>query len=254
MHFQRITLGAALLCTVAAIPCSELGFVASETDLMQGIVDSPYDPFDPQGRWEVVKANDCLVRFHTYDAGQDPHSARVTETRWAATPSAVRHTMNHYGGSPGNIMLWLPLTSKAFQYANILPRFISNDHEQVTGQSSIRRERTVLSIILPSGKAKLTEVGPSAPEQEESNENIIQAQSVGAHGVKGTISTDDYAYSHTLIAQYLMRSINWVQLDAYFRRIPEPALPYAWIAAEKANPNECVIIDFRDFISFKIRI
>lgn len=187
MHFQSITVAAAFFSAVAAIPCSDIGWSTGNSP--------PLDPFDPQGRWEVVKANDCWVRFQTFRPDQNPKDVRVTKTEFTATPAQVAHTINNYFGSPNNIMLWLPLSTKSLQYvrivsilnfylstleiemwalfgernvscwsprsqnfrctihsianllqANILPPKISEDHPVVEGQSSIKKDRTVLSI------------------------------------------------------------------------------------------------------------
>ena len=115
MHFQSITVAAAFFTAVAAIPCSEIGWSTGNME-----ESPPLDPFDPQGRWEVVKANECWVRFQTFQPGHDPKLARVTKTEFTATPGQVAHTINNYFGSPGNIMLWLPLATKSFQYVRIV--------------------------------------------------------------------------------------------------------------------------------------
>ncbi|KAK4464965.1 hypothetical protein QBC42DRAFT_262239 [Cladorrhinum samala] len=49
-----------------------------------------------------------------------------------------------------------------------------------------------------------------------------------------------------------MLSIFNEQSRAYFAR-DQPNLRNAWITAEKADKNECVVIDFREFEKFILR-
>ncbi|EXA33778.1 hypothetical protein FOVG_15077 [Fusarium oxysporum f. sp. pisi HDV247] len=113
MHFQWVIVAAALFEAVAAIRCSEIGWSTGRT----GDGPAGLDPFDPQGRWEVVRAKDCWVRFQSYRPGQNPIDVRVTKTEFKATPEQVRGTINNYNNEgKTNIMLWLPLATKSFQY------------------------------------------------------------------------------------------------------------------------------------------
>jgi hypothetical protein len=105
--------------------------------------------------------------------------------------------------------------------------------------------------VLPSGVRKLNKVRPPHARQGESNANIDRAQRVGITGLAGTISSKDYAYSTGAEAQLVMRHIATEQGKARSERRP-PNLANAWITAEKADPNECVVIDFRDFITFNL--
>lgn len=119
---------------------------------------APYpDPFDPQGKWEVYKADECLVRFQTPgDArgggSSNPMNARMTTTSWTANGDQVFHTMNNFGGSAGNIPLWLVMNTEAFQYAGILQNLGPNALP-IVAQSGLNEINTVLSICklsLPS--------------------------------------------------------------------------------------------------------
>jgi hypothetical protein len=120
MHFQLITVAAAFFGAVTAIPCSEIGWSSgkpNDPNTRPGL-----DPWDPQGRWEVVKAKDCWARFQSMREGQTELSTRVTKTKLEATPGQVKSTMNNYfNGGDTNIMLWLPLVSKSFQYVRTSP-------------------------------------------------------------------------------------------------------------------------------------
>ncbi|KAG7418297.1 hypothetical protein Forpe1208_v003733 [Fusarium oxysporum f. sp. rapae] len=249
MHFQWTIVAAALFKAVAAIPCSEIGWSTGK----MGDGPAGLDPFDPQGRWEVVRAKDCWVRFQSYQPGQNPIDVRVTKTEFKATPEQVRGTINNYGNQGNtNIMLWLPLATKSFQYAKVVPGSLGPDFEAVDTQSSIDKDRTILSIILPSGKRKLEEVRPASADQGESSINLQRAEAVGITGLKGTISPDDWAYTTIVEAQLVMQSVAWEQKEAYLNR-RQPNLKNAWITAEKADRNECVVIDFRDFVDFIMR-
>ena len=93
---------------------------------------------------------------------------------------------------------------------------------------------------------------PASADQGESSINLQRAEAVGITGLKGTISPDDWAYTTIVEAQLVMLSIYQEQEDAYFDR-RHPNLRNAWITAEKADPNECVVIDFRDFVDFFLR-
>lgn len=93
---------------------------------------------------------------------------------------------------------------------------------------------------------------PSPPDQGESNINLQRADAMGITGLKGTISSDDWAYTTAAEAQLVLLSIFNEQFRAYFAR-DEPNLKNAWITAEKADSNECVVIDFREFENFILR-
>ncbi|KAI1030024.1 hypothetical protein LB504_010381, partial [Fusarium proliferatum] len=162
MQFQWAIVAAVLFeAAVVAIPCSEIGWSTGN----KGEGQAGLDPFDPQGRWEVVKANECWVRFQSYNAGQNPDEVRVTKTEFKATPEQVRGTINNYNNEGGtNIQLWLPLTSRSFQYAKVVPGNLGPDFEVIAPQGSIDEYHTILSIILPSGVKKLKLVRPASAD------------------------------------------------------------------------------------------
>jgi hypothetical protein len=117
MHLQWIIVAAAYFKAVVAIPCSDFGWSTPiDNERLDGL-----DPFDPQGRWEVVKAKDCYVRFQSYKKDQSPDDARVTKTEFKATPEQVRGVMNNYFNEGGdNIQLWMPLNSRTYQYVRAI--------------------------------------------------------------------------------------------------------------------------------------
>jgi hypothetical protein len=115
MRSQSITLVAALLGAVTAIPCSDLGWGGDGTmaELFGGL-----DPFEPSnGAWKVVDARDCWVRWQVIQPNQHARDARVTKTNFEATAEEIRSTINNYFNTGGtNIQLWLPMATKSLQY------------------------------------------------------------------------------------------------------------------------------------------
>lgn len=118
MHFQWVTATVAFFGAVTAIPCSEIGWSSGNLD------EAPYsDPFDPQGRWEVVKANDCWVRFQAYEVGGNPMNHRVTKTEFTATPDEVSHTVNNVGNR-GPALSFPGLFTLELGFGGRTPRFL----------------------------------------------------------------------------------------------------------------------------------
>ncbi|KAH7175012.1 uncharacterized protein B0J16DRAFT_186509 [Fusarium flagelliforme] len=249
---MRSFLIAAFLGAATAIPCYEL--TAGDVPDGRQAALGGRDPFDPRGDWDVVEANDAWVRFQAIWPGQLPRDARVTKTVFHASPSQVRDTINNYFGGPENIQLWLPLRTKSLQYAHMLPGNMGRDHEVVDPQSSISNfQRVIVSIILPSAKGKLEEVSAEPPAQDESKENIKIADAVGITGLKGEIASSDWAYTTGLEFRMAMYNIRNEQQKAYKAGRPWKKEGYAWMLAEKAN-GDCVVIDFRNFEEFVIRM
>ena len=143
MNLQWVTVAAACFRAVSAIPCSKIGWSSgnlADADTYQ----EGYNPFDPQGRWEVVKANDCWVRFQSYKVGETPLGARVNKLVFTATPGQVRSTINGFSNNPSNIMLWLPLMSTSFQYVRISSIFMLTD----LAASKVRIEGATIEVVL----------------------------------------------------------------------------------------------------------
>ncbi|KAM0226650.1 hypothetical protein ACHAPO_012170 [Fusarium lateritium] len=248
MRFQSVSLAAALFSEVIAIPCSAIGWATGR----DGSGQVGRDPFEQNAEWDVVDARQCWVRFQTHREGQNPIDVRITKTNFEATSSQVRHTINNYFGSTGNIMLWLPMRTKSLQYANILSENLGEDFEPVAGQSSIVKSRTIVSIILPSGREKLEEVSASPPEQEESNENVVNTERTGITGLRGQIATEDWAYTTATELQLVMFGIVYEQQRAYVQRRAANMRGFGWLTAEKAN-GDCVVLDFRNFNDYVLR-
>lgn len=153
MNFRWTTLIASIVGVTHAIPCSDMGWSTLEI-LPHGKYDLMHTTLYPNplfndplfhDHWDIVKAKDCYVRFQV-PRGDDATrvSGRITKTEFTATPNQVLYTMNHYRGTSESIMLWLPMTSKAFQYGNAMT--LAGNHEDFYGQMSLDINYSVMSI------------------------------------------------------------------------------------------------------------
>ncbi|PQE10690.1 hypothetical protein CJF31_00011311 [Rutstroemia sp. NJR-2017a BVV2] len=254
MNFRWTTLIAFIVGVTHAIPCSDMGWSTLQVlptgkyDLMHTtLYPNPLynDPLFHE-HWDIVRANDCYVRFQVPLTENDykRESARIIKTEFIATPAQVLHTMNNYHGSDGNIMLWLPMTSRAFEYGNVME--LLGNHEDFDAQMSLDINYSVMSIILPSGSAKLTRVNPNRADCSlEAKKNVDKAQSAGIVGLQGTIDSSDWAYSSGIEAKMAMLSLKRRQVKYPSTKETEPA----WLLAEKADGN-CVVIDLTNFVDF----
>ena len=130
-----------------AIRCRDIGWPDGPGPNDDGTpqTDPPYpDPFAPGQGWDIIRAQDCRVRFQTPgDRWQDPKKARIPTTKWTATPTQVQNTKDAYSGKSGNIMLWMRLNLEAFQYAGILTNV---DSRAITAQEGLDSPNAVLSL------------------------------------------------------------------------------------------------------------
>ncbi|QPC77956.1 hypothetical protein HYE68_008708 [Fusarium pseudograminearum] len=250
MRSHYITLiAAALFGAVTAIPCSELGW-NEDADLF-----GYYHPFDTdQDLWDIVDANDCWARWQLIRPGQSRNDARVTKTVFEATESQVRSTINNYHNNGGtNIQLWLPMRTKSLQYSHMLPSYLE-DHDPIDPQSSISDwSRVIVSIILPSARDKLTPVRLTKTGEHEKDANVDRAEDVGITGLTGTIAREDWAYTTGAELRLAMNTILKEQKAAYRSGRPWDKHDFAYTFAEKAN-GDCVVIDFRNFAEFVVRL
>ncbi|RGP80930.1 galactose-binding like [Fusarium longipes] len=253
MRFQPILL-AALFGAASAVPCYPIKL---NIDGGRNTGWAGFDPFgeQPEGySWDIVPASDCWVRWQAIRPGQTPNDARVFKTKFDSTPDSVRYTiMNYFNHDGKNDMLWLPMRTRSLQYSHMLPASME-DHETIDPQSSLSdSSRVVVSIILPSGKEKLQQVRATRTGDTQDDSNIYRAEEVGITGLTGTISTGDWAYITGTELRLAMRQILKEQRDAFYERRPWKKEEFAYALAEKAN-GDCVVIDFRDFDEFVIRL
>ena len=142
---------ASLIGFAHGIPCSDIGWstlgILPTTGEYGHLHTATYlRPLDPHpDLWDIVKAEDCWVRFQVPQAN-DPNRGRVTKTVFEATPEQVVHTMNHYFGSGSNIMLWLKLGSNAFQYANVMVLSQAGGIETTEPQRNLDADQSIMSI------------------------------------------------------------------------------------------------------------
>ncbi|KAI9771030.1 MAG: hypothetical protein M1835_006475 [Candelina submexicana] len=192
------------------------------------------DPFNGDPRWQVVQATDTYVRFQNPN---DPHrgivegvrkDARVAVLRWTAEQAQVDGVVNNFLNVFGsNIMLWFDGGMSAYAYAGM----IVDRMRDISVQDGLADPDTVISLMLPSGKAEVMEVHP--------NPTLRNAQRVNAFGLIGSVSFEDYAYTRWALVDMALR---------WHSSHPGVIAPSgAWTTAETSDPNRCVIIDFRNF-------
>ncbi|KAM0341669.1 hypothetical protein ACHAPU_009915 [Fusarium lateritium] len=216
------------------------------------------NPFGPQPdgvHWDVVDASDCWARWQALKEDQTQlNQAMVTKTVFTATEDEIRATINNFHNDGNtNIQLWLPLHTRSLQYTHMLPGTLSRDQQAISPQSSLSDITDVMvSIILPSGTAKLSEVNYSRTGDAEKDKNLDVAKDMAITGLQGTISQDDYAYITGAELYLAVRNILREQKGAFYARSSWSATDFAWALAEKAN-GDCVVLDFRGFADFVIR-
>jgi hypothetical protein len=111
----------------------------------------------------------------------------------------------------------------------------------------------IIFQVLPSGKNKLTVVSASRTGDKQEDANVDRAKEVGIVGLAGTIATSDWAYTTGAELELAMREILNEQRKAFYARRPWKKQAFAYTLAEKAN-GDCVVIDFRNFEEFVIRM
>ncbi|CZT41788.1 uncharacterized protein RSE6_01574 [Rhynchosporium secalis] len=237
-----------LVGVTRAVPCWEIA-----TSTLQSLDAPGYsythtikynNALDPDGPWDIVRAQDCYVRFQEPRDGGD---GRITKTVFEATPSQVLTTMMNYFNGGSNIALWLPMNSRAFEYGMIINLArAGGNHEAFDGQGSLGGDALVMSIILPSGASKLKRVNPPSGEcTYEQKVNVAAAQSGGIVGLEGNIDSADWAYSNSRAARMAMQTLRHRQSRNRNNALNVPS----WLLATKTD-GECVVIDLTGFVDF----
>ncbi|KAF4995625.1 hypothetical protein FGRMN_5017 [Fusarium graminum] len=257
MHFNSIALVATFFGATSATRCYELGMDGdgNHESMLGGL-----DPFgtQPEGKsWTVVDASKCWARWQKPINGQTTlDEARVTKSVFTATEPQIRATINNYNNAGNtNIQLWLPMHTRSLQYTHMLPGTLSQDEQSVFPQQSISDiSEVMVSIILPSGADKLREVYYSLTGEAEKDKNLNIAKDVAITGLEGTIDPqEDYAYITAAELWLAVDNIRKRQSEAFYGRKSWSATKFAWALAEKAN-GDCVVISFRNFDDFVIRM
>jgi hypothetical protein len=91
------------------------------------------------------------------------------------------------------------------------------------------------------------------PPESNEGDSIKTAEDVGIIGLKGTIKTDDWAYISGAELELAVKAIYSEQRLAFNTQTPYKKREFAYALAEKDN-GDCVVIDFRDFPPFVLRV
>ena len=108
---------------------------------------------------DIVSFDNCIVRFQTPRPGQSQLDARITQLNWPTTSADVARTINDYFNANGqNVQLFLSGGIGALDYANYINALCRTSHD------GLNHDNTVISVLLPSGVAKVRPVIPSPDE------------------------------------------------------------------------------------------
>ncbi|KAH7336099.1 hypothetical protein BKA65DRAFT_27886 [Rhexocercosporidium sp. MPI-PUGE-AT-0058] len=145
----------------------------------------PQYPFAPP-----IDFNHCFARWQIPRAGQTSLDARVTQTVWAQTSTdfvATVRDMNDIAN--GNSPLWLSGNS-ALLYAGI---YRCRDIP-MTPQYGLDSDAAVLSIILPSGLAKLRKVSDDGLLSQDESRRVGPIFGITLIDEGHPLVPRDYAY------------------------------------------------------------
>jgi hypothetical protein len=151
----------------------------------------------------LVQFNNCFVRYQNPLQGQTATQARITRLNWPTSPEDVARTINDYGnGRQQNVQLFLKGGIGALNYAGYL-------NSCIISQSDLNKDNTQISILLPSGVAKITAV-TAPPELLGQNNQVV----TGIYGINtggGQLEPTDWAY--TTGAQLKTAIATWEALE-----------------------------------------
>ncbi|EHK23073.1 uncharacterized protein TRIVIDRAFT_60111 [Trichoderma virens Gv29-8] len=136
---------------------------------------------------DIVSFENCYVRFQTPRSGQTPQDARITTLNWPTSGSDVARTINDYFNfKEKNVQLFLNGGISALNYANYIQALCR------TSQDGLNLDSTIISVLLPSGVAKVSQVTAPADELDPGNE-----QASGIFGIRTNqpLSASDWAYT-----------------------------------------------------------
>jgi hypothetical protein len=101
------------------------------------------------------KLKDCYLRFQAPASGASSTTARVTQLSWSQDATGVTNTINNMGNlSNTNIPLWVEGGVSGMLYAGLY----TSQFVRMTPQAGLNADNVVVSIILPTGVAKLEQV------------------------------------------------------------------------------------------------
>ena len=145
-------------------------------------------PAAPTGTLHTEKLSGCLFRVQELriigGKKQTALESRITQLVWNTTPEQVTHTVNNMYGSGSNAMLWLNGTT-GLAYCGL------GDYIGIHPQAGLDSDENSVTIILPSGNAKLQSISGNLGEIPAGN----QQQMVYFKGIKGTLEANDLAWT-----------------------------------------------------------
>jgi hypothetical protein len=151
------------------------------------------------------RLRDCFMRFQQPQRGQSPESAMVTNPVWDQTATAVTDTINNYANYGGtNIQLWLQGDVSGMLYAGLY----TSNHIRMQSQPGLSQDDVVVSIILPSGVAKLYSVsGIESDIPGGYREAAGVVFGIALRNPHNPLTPEDYVYTNS---KHLKRAIrNW---------------------------------------------
>jgi hypothetical protein len=135
----------------------------------------------------VIQTSDCFVRFQTPLAGQTTDNAFIRALSWANTVQDVTSTIQDFSNIGGNnAQLWRAGNLLTWMYAG----YMSCSSIPMIPQDGLNLPQTAVTIILPSGVAKLQIIGPDISELDQTTLRAVR----GIFGLQGTLLPVDYAY------------------------------------------------------------
>ncbi|KAL9618808.1 MAG: hypothetical protein Q9160_006531 [Pyrenula sp. 1 TL-2023] len=143
----------------------------------------------------------------------------------------------------GTDKLWLTGGPDAYAHANVLSG--GKDFSQIDDSTT---SRTMVSWILPPAAKSIKKVTPTSNLQDG---DVQAALAAGVVGLNGKLAKTDVAYAPLhLVAIALAYRFNDKAAAGNLATQPQdkinlfyPSGP--WVAAEKEDANQCVVIDFR---------
>lgn len=143
----------------------------------------------------------------------------------------------------GTDKLWLPGGPEAYAHANVLSG--GNGFTQIDDSTT---SKTMVSWILPPAAKDIKKVTPTSNLQDGDVQAALEA---GVVGLNGKLANKDVAYAPLhLVAIALAYRFNDKTAATDLAGQPKDQIELfyptgPWVTAEREDPNQCVVIDFR---------
>ncbi|KPI44721.1 uncharacterized protein AB675_8447 [Cyphellophora attinorum] len=176
---------------------------------------------------QQIFLRDCYMRIQTPDPSLPDgfNAAKMTTLVWNQTPEQVANTINNMHNAHGtNVQLWLKGDLVGMIYAGIYRR--GSMPIDVTPQTGLDADNNVISIILPSGVAKLDQVSPDPSKVVGLNKQVQCVYGIHLKDLNRPLVPNDYLY---IRMQYLKKFL----VDFYkfsggnTKTAPAPSWTYA---------------------------